>query len=203
MLDYINAILDFLKGKNPDELAKVSAFFLAPAVVFGLALLGFFGGSTTDLGRPIAIAELKTEITTKGIPETKRGIVVIAEPTASEYRIPLGTGASRIWSSLDEDTARANADRLVLSGGGLSGKTPFIGVNGPVTVVVDGDLGKDVQVLGGTEPSEDWRLTSRRSNSLVSSVLAACFFAFGVSLSLATGSPSLPREGNLRLPESV
>jgi hypothetical protein len=127
MLDYLNAILGFLKGKNKDEIAKISAYFLAPAVVLGVSILGFFGGGAADLGRPIAISELKTEITSNGIPEVKRGIVLIAEPTASEYRIPLGTGASRIWSSLDEEGARANADRLVLSGGGLNGKTPFIG----------------------------------------------------------------------------
>jgi hypothetical protein len=196
MLDYLKAILEFLKGKSKDEIAKISAYFLAPAVVLGLSLLGFFGGGANDLDRPIAISELKTEISGKGTPQAKRGIVIIAEPVSSEYRIPLGQGASKIWSSLDEDSAIANADRLVISGGGFNGKTPLIGVNGPVTVVVDGELGKDVQVLGGTEATEDWRLTSRRSGSLVSSVLAACFFAFGVSLSLATASPPGDRDKN-------
>jgi hypothetical protein len=196
MLDYLKAILDFLKGKSKDEIAKLSAYFLAPAVVLGLSFLGFFGGGANDLDRPIAIAELRTEITGKGNPEAKRGIVIIAEPVSSEYRIPLGPGASKIWSSLDAETAAANADRLVISGGGFNGKTPLIGVNGPVTMVVDGELGKDVQVLGGTEATEDWRLASRRSSSLVSSVLAACFFAFGVSLSLATASPPPDRDKN-------
>lgn len=100
----------------------------------------------------------------------------------SEYRIQLGPGASRIWSSLDEEAARANADRLVLDGDGLNGKTSFVGVNGPVTVVIDGSAGKDIQVPGGTERLEDWLLYSRRSGSLVSSVLLACVFAFGMSL---------------------
>src|ERR1051326_1075048 len=131
MLEYVNTILEFLKGKNKDEIAQISAHFLAPLVVLGVSILGFFGGGAADLDRPIAISELKTEITGKGSPEAKRGIVIIAEPAASEYRIPLGTGASRIWSSLDEEAVRANADRLVLSGGGLNGRTPFIGVNGP------------------------------------------------------------------------
>jgi hypothetical protein len=196
MLDYLKALFEFLKGRSKDEIAKISAYFLAPVVVLGLSILGFFGGGAIDLDRPIAISELRTEITGKGEPQSKRGIVLIAEPVSSEYRIQLGPGATKIWSSLDEETARANADRLVLNGGGLNGKTPFIGVSGPVTLVVDGDLGKDVQVLGGTEPAEDWRLASRRSSSLVSSVLAACFFAFGVSLALATGTPSVDRSKN-------
>jgi hypothetical protein len=186
MLEYLSVIFEYLKGKNKDEIARICAYFLAPVLVLGLSLLGFFGGGIAELDRPIAISELRTQITREGLSETKRGVVLIAEPTASEYRIPLGEGASRIWSSLDEEAARANADRLELRAGGLNGRTPFIGVDAPVTIVVDGDLGKEVQVLGGKEATDDWRLTARRSNSLVSSVLAACFFAFGVSLSLAT-----------------
>ncbi len=137
---------------------------------------------------------MKTEIIRNGDPAPKHGIVIISEPGSAEYRIPLGPNASRIWSSLDEEAARANGDRLVLNGGGLNGKSPFIGVNGPVAVVVDGDLGKEVQVLGGTETTDDWRLSSVRSRSLVSSVLGACFFAFGVSLTLATAKPVAHRD---------
>jgi hypothetical protein len=191
MLAHLREISDFLKGKSKDEIAKISAYFLAPLIVLGLSIVGFFGGGATDLDKPIAISELKTEIGGQGGTKIKRGIVIIAEPVASEYRIPLGPGASKIWSSLDEDAARANADRLVLQQGGLNGKSPLIGVSGPVTIVVDGDLGKHVQILGGVEATEDWRLSSRRSSSLDTSVLAACFFAFGVSLTLATATPSI------------
>lgn len=190
MIDYLKAIFEFLKGKSKDEIAKISAHFLAPVVVLGLSIIGFFGGGAADLDRPIAISELKTEIAGKSDPSAKRGIVIIVEPGSAEYRIPLGPSASKIWSSLDEETARANADHLVLSGGGFNGKSPLIGIDGPVAIVVDGDLGKEVQVLGGTEATDDWRLSSRRSSSLVSSVLGACFFAFGVSLTLATAKPA-------------
>lgn len=191
MLGYLKSLFEFLRGRSPDEIAKISAYFLAPLVVLGLSIVGFLGGDAADSDRPIAISELKTEITGRGELGAKRGIVVIAEPVSSEYRIQLGPGATRIWSSLDEEAARANSDRLVLAGGGLNGKTPLLGVSSPVTLVVDGDLGNDVQILGGTESVEDWRLSSRRASSLVSSVLAACFFAFGVSLTLATGAPSV------------
>jgi hypothetical protein len=194
MVDYLKAIFEYLKGKSKDEIAKITAHFLAPAIVLGLSVIGFFGGGAVDLDRPITISELKTEIVSNGDPAPKRGIVIISEPGASEYRIPLGPNASKIWSSLDEEAARANADRLLLKGGGLNGKSPFIGVNGPVAVVVDGDLGKEVQVLGGTEATDDWRLSSRRAGSLVSSVLGACFFAFGVSLTLATIKPASERD---------
>jgi hypothetical protein len=200
MIEYLKLIFDYLKGKNKDEIAKISAHFLAPAVVLGLSVIGFFGGGAADLDRPIAISELRTESISNGDPAPKRGIVIISEPGSADYRIPLGPNASRVWSSLDEEAARANADRLVLKGGGLNGKSPFIGVNGPIAVVVDGDLGKDVEVLGGTEATDDWRLSSRRSGSLVSSVLGACFFAFGVSITLATARPV--SEGNKRKPET-
>lgn len=189
----VKDIWDFLKGRSNVERATISAYVLAPGLLFGLTLSGAWrSGLAIDLERPITISELKTEVTGKGAPASKRGIVLIAEPESSEYRVQLGTGASKIWSSLDEEAARANADRLVLDGGGLNGKTPFIGVNEPVAIVVDGDLGKNIQVPGGTERLEDWRLYSRRSNSIVSSVMLACVFAFGMSM--AIGLPSA--EGN-------
>jgi hypothetical protein len=190
MFEYLKAIYEFLKDKNKDEIARLFAHLLAPMIILGLSIVGFFGGGAADLDRPIAISELKTETIGKGDPLPKRGIVIISEPGSAEYRIPLGPSASKVWSSLDEDAARANADHLMLSGGGITGKSPFIGVDGPVVVVVDGELGKEVQVLGGTEAADDWRLSSRRSNSLVSSILGACFFAFGVSLTLATAKPA-------------
>lgn len=186
MVEYLAKIFEFLKGKSKEEIARYCAHFFAPAFVFGISIFGFFGVAAVDLDRPIAISELKTEVAGNSDPTRKRGIVIIAEPGTSEYRIPLGAGASKVWSSLDEDAVRANADRLVLSAGSFSGKTPFMGVAEPVAVVVDGEVGKQVQVLGGTEATDDWKLSSRRSVSLVSSVLGACFFAFGVSVTLAT-----------------
>lgn len=189
----IKDIWDYLKGRNDAERARISAYILAPGLLLGLSISGVWGGGLAiDLGRPVVISELKTEITGKGDPTSKRGIVIIAEPVSSEYRIQLRTESSRIWSSLNEEEARANVDHLMLDGGGLKSKMPFIGVNGPVAVVVDGDIGKDIQVPGATERVEDWLLSSRRSGSIVSSVLLACVFAFGMSL--ATGLPSVGRD---------
>lgn len=189
MFDF-SAILDFLRGRSEVEIARISAYVLAPGLLLGFSLSGALGGGLTiDIERPFAISELKTEVIGRGDPSSKRGIVLIAEPVTSEYRIQLVPIAPKIWSSLDEEAARANADRLVLDRGGLNVKTPFVGVNGPVTVVVNGDVGKDILVPGGTERVEDWKLSSRRSGSIVSSVLLACVFAFGMSL--ATGLPAL------------
>lgn len=197
MLDVIEKILGLIKVRSKDEIAEFSAYLLVPFIILSWSFSGFFGGEAISLERPITISELKTEITGGGAPAPKRGVVLIAEPVSAEYRIPLGTGAFKIWSSLDEEAAHANADRLVLDGSGLKGRMPFLGVNGPVTLVVEGDLGKDIQVPGGTESVEDWRLASRRSSSLVSTVLAACFFAFGVSAAQATaGAPPVSSEKN-------
>ncbi len=188
MLD-IKDIWNYLKGRNDAERAKISAYILAPDLLLGLSVSGVLGGEIAiDLGRPVVISEIKTEFTGKDAPTSRRGILLIAEPVSSEYRIQLKTDSPRIWSSLNEEEARANVDHLALDGSGLKGKTPFIGVNEPVAVVVDGDVGKDVQIPGGTERVEDWLISSRRSSSIVSSVLLACVFAFGMSL--ATGLPS-------------
>jgi hypothetical protein len=194
MLGVYEKILEFLKARSKDELARISAFLLTPLLVLSWSVFGFFGGEAISLERAVTISELRTEIVKGGGPAPKRGVVLIAEPESSEYRIPLGPGASKIWSSLDEEAAHANVDRLVLDGGGLKGKTPLIGVSGPVTLVIEGELGQEIQVPGGTERAEDWRLASRRANSLVATVMASCFFAFGVSVALATGAS--PMGGN-------
>lgn len=186
-------IRDYLKGRSDAEKAKISAYILAPGLLLGLSISGVLGGELAiDLGRPIVISELKTETTAGGDPAPRRGIVLIAEPVSSEFRVQIKSNSPRIWSSLGEEEARANGDHIALDAGGLKGRTPFIGVNAPVAVVVEGEVGKDVQIPGSTERVEDWLISSRRSSSIVSSVLLACVFAFGMSL--ATGLPPVERD---------
>lgn len=188
----VSFLVELLKERSHHEIAKISAYLLAPGLVLVLTISGIHGRPLAlGLERPVTISELRTELAETGLPISKKGVALILEPVESEYRIQVGGGSSRIWSSLDEPTLRANANRLTMSQGGLNGKTPFLGVNGPVTVVIEGDLGKNIQVPGGVERVDDWRLPSRRSLSMLSSVLLACVFAFGMSL--ATGLPAARR----------
>jgi hypothetical protein len=145
-------------------------------------------GLGLDFAKPVAVSELMTEVNAQGQFTGKKGVALMLEPIESEYQIPL-SAASSMWISLDQDVVRANADRLILTERGFNGKSPLIGVNYPVTVVVQGELGKEILVPGGVERLADWRLQSRRAVSLVSSVLLACVFAFGMSL--ATGLPAI------------
>jgi hypothetical protein len=189
MLDLIKLAIEWLKKRSGDDMARIVAHLLAPAFVLGLTLLGSFG-EILSLGSPraITISELKTEISPRGDSKSKPGIAIIVEPITSEYRIPLIGGVSKMWSSLDEEEARANNDHLVLDAAGLNGRTPLVGVNEPVMVVLEGNIGREIQIPGGREKIDDWRLESRKSLSLVSGVLLSCVFAFGVSL--AKGFPS-------------
>ncbi len=185
----IQTVWNLLKGRTEIEMARISAYVLAPGLLVALSVSGVFGGgSGLDLERAFAISELKTEIVGAEGPTTKSGIILIAEPMDSEYRIQLGSAAPRVWSSLNEEQARANKGHLSLDSSGLNSKTPFIGVNEPVTIVLEGEVGKHVHVPGSTQALSDWRLSPRRSSSVVSSVLFACVFAFGISI--ASGIPS-------------
>lgn len=186
MLDDIKSIWESIRGLSPTRMAKLAAYFLAPGLILSAALSGVVGGwLSIDFEKPITISELKSEIPAGGEPTEKRGIVLIAEPASKDFRVQL-KHVSKIWSSLDSETARSNNDRLSLSGEELKVITPFVGVNEPVALVVDGELGKDIQVPGGTESVEDWRLSSRRSNSLVSGVLAVCFLMLGMAVPIGT-----------------
>ena len=190
----LSTVLDIVKARSPRDIARVSAYLLSPGLVLFLTISGVHGRPLAIwLERPAAIAELKTEVVGRNNPTPRNGVAVILEPLESEYRIPL-SATSTLWSSLDDAAARANRDRLVLDPTGLNAKTPLLGVNGPVTLVVGGELGTEIQVPGGTERVDDWRLPSRRSLSIVSSVLLACVFAFGMAL--VTGLPTA--RGNKR-----
>jgi hypothetical protein len=192
MLDF-KFILELLRGRNPAAIARISAFFLAPGLILGSVVSGVLGGSLgLDLERPITISQLRTEISANGIPVPKAGFALIVEPVPSEYRIQLQSAPSHLWSSLDEQAAEANRDRLTLDGSGVSGRGPLMGVSDPVTVVVEGRLGDKILLPGGAVKADNWLLPSRRSDSIVSSALLACAFAFGIAL--ATGFP--PADSN-------
>src|SRR5438270_2355768 len=139
MLDLLKRAWDFLTSRKPHEWAKLSAHLFALALVFAWGALGVTGSKfSIESERAATISELKTEIIGNAI-KPKRGIAVIIEPISSDFQIPI-KNASSIWSSLDESTVRANADRVALDNDGLKNITPFRGINSPVAIVVEGDL---------------------------------------------------------------
>jgi len=192
MLDF-KFILELLRDRNPAAIARISAYFLAPGLILGSVVSGVLGGGLgLDLERPITISQLRTEFSANGDPVPKPGLALIVEPVASEYRIQFQSATLHLWSSLDEQAAEANRDRLIVDGSGVSGKGPLLGVTDPVLVVVEGKLGDSILLPGGTVKADNWQLPSRRSDSIVSSALLACAFAFGIAL--ATGFP--PAQSN-------
>jgi|ERR1043166_1862100 hypothetical protein len=188
MLELIKTVHEYLRRLSSDDFAKFMAYCLAPFTVLMFVVSGPFGGLFgIETARPIAISELKTEQSLTGTLTPKPGFVLVIEPVASDFRIQLPTAPSHIWSSLDDSTARANKDRLTLDDRLIVSRAPFFGVGGPVTVVVPGQLGAEVQVPGGAEKTDDLTLRSRRSVSLMTGVLLVCVFALGMSS--VTGLP--------------
>ena len=187
----ITTIVEWLKGKNRATTARIVACFLAPGIVMAPVISGILGGSFgLDLDRPLTITPLRTEVSANGTATQKPGVALIVEPVPSEYRIQFRSAPSHLWSSLDEQAAKANQDRLTLDSTGVTGKAPFMGVSDPVTVVVDGQLGEKILFPGRTVSANNWELPSRRSDSVVFGALFSCVFAFGLSLG---GLPSSDR----------
>jgi len=178
------SIYEVLEGKNPIQRATFIAYVLAPAFILGVSVYGLFGASI-NFEKPIAIAELKVEIGQKGEYASRRGVVLIAEPSECEFGLPLA-GASKIWSSINQQTTPENLSRnhLGIDAGGLYGKAPFLGESGPVTLVVDGSLADQINVSGSQESLDDWRLISRQSSSVLSAAFAACLLTFGMTFAL-------------------
>lgn len=177
---------------TPTAKAKVIAYFYLPLLI--LALVAFYGGGLSGSEPGIAVAELKTEINGMGEQSSKRGLVVIAEATSSEYIIPLAPNGAKVWSSLDENSTRGNKERIRLNQQELKLITPFIGESSPVTLVVEGDLGKEINIPGEKVSVDKWGLSSRRSTSLVYGVLIICSLSLG--LGVAVGFPVKPEQHN-------
>lgn len=193
LLKFLEMAYDWLKGKKPASIARITAFLVVPGAIIISVGAGLFGDSLIwDFGRPLTISQLKTEIPSNGNPIPKPGTALIFEPASpEEYHVPLQSVPQHLWSSLDERAAYANRNHLKVEGKELTGAVPFVGVSEPVTVVVEGEVDKEIFVLGGKTKADDWQLPSRRSESLVAGVLLACAFAFGMSL--ARGFPSAER----------
>lgn len=194
-------INDWAKRLTITEKAKALSHILAPALLLGVAI---YSGGWVAIGfeRAIAISELRTEITDNSVASTQRGFVVIAEPEADHYKyvIPFSNGSSKIWNSLDEGLALDNAkgSSLLLIPSGLQITTPLVGVYEPMTLVIHGDLGQQIEIVGhGKQPIADWRVSSRRPLSLIAAVLLNCSLALGIGI--VTGFPSInPNENNAR-----
>jgi hypothetical protein len=172
---------------GPEWKAKAAAYFLVPGMIAGIYIT-YGGGLSIDFGKGMAISELKSEITQGGVASSKRGVLIIAEPVLLNSKIPLQHDSAKIWSSLDEQRAARNAagNHLGLNGPMLYFNTPFFEAESePVVMIVEGAMADHIEVHGKTESVQNWRLSSRRSTSIVSAVLLNCFMALGIGL--ATG----------------
>ena len=196
IIDYVESIIQRTRNLTPVWKAKAIAYFYLPLLI--LSLVAYYGGGlSTDSN--IAVSELRTELTGGAVPSSKRGLVVIADPTSltsSEYKIPLAPNGAKVWISLDEQAAGRNKEKVGIDQAELNIKTPFIGAtSGPVTLVVEGDLGKEIYAHGETVPVAKWGISSRRSASLLYGVLIICSLALG--LGVASGFPPVnPDEDN-------
>ena len=180
----IQEIADRTLNLSPLGKAKAVAYFYLPLMILGL--VAYYGGGLAS-DSSIAVAELRTELTGANEPSTKRGLVIIAEPNPNEYRIPLAPNGAKIWSSLDNKSANRNKEKLGLDQAELKVITPFSGESTPVTLVVEGELGKEMYLPGEKVSIDQWGMSSRRSASLVYGVLIICSLALGMGV--AVGFP--------------
>lgn len=184
--ELISLLLDFYAKYGEKFSSRLCAYVLAPMIVGGVALAQSDGGLLSgDEGRPFSIATLGTEITSSGQIHKTKGAAILIEPATASYRIPLLSNVSRILTSLNEEQATANKDRLRFDGVSLSTTSPLLDTTSAVTVVVNGAIASEIEMPGGSAKASEFAQEPQRASSYVSYVLLSCAFAFG--LSIATG----------------
>jgi len=187
MFDQFTLIHGWLRKQSYEARARTSAFLLAPFVVLVLGVAGSQQSvSLFDLSGPMTISELRTELSASGAGSERKGVAIILEPEPAEIRIAL-TGATTLWTSLNPDALRANRDRLVFDGDTVQSRTPLMGVSEPVALIIDGKVGDEIQIPGATVPSQHSQRPARRAASVISGVLLACMFAWGVAFAEGAG----------------
>lgn len=191
---FATTVIDFIRRRTADEVARLAAYVLAPScVLLGAASTVWSPGLAVDLSQPLVISSLRSRLDATGGVTASTGAAIIVEPVESEFRIPFAQGRGALWTSLDTELVRANAGRLTNSMGEVVLRPPFLGTSEPVAIVVEGDLAGRIDVPGGSQPIDLLKLQSRRSVSLVSSVLLCSALAFGMAI--AGGLP-FEREQN-------
>jgi hypothetical protein len=186
LLDMFKSIREVVKGLGPTARARAAAYLFAPGWVISATISGYFGGGfSIDNDRPVAISELRSELSSDGATKERIGTAFTIEPSDKDLRFRFDPPPGRLWSSLDESMARSNRDRLFVDGNDFRSRSPFSGVTGPVTVVVEGKMAKDVYVPGGAENIEKMLVRSRLSVSIVTGALLGCIFALGISSATA------------------
>ena len=185
MFDNIEKFVNFVRSRTQVQLGRATAYGFAPFAVFFVALSGVYSPTSgLDFGRPLTIITLNTEIQKDGTVKNLTGVAVIFEPSDAKYHIPIA-GASSIWTSLDSSRLQAGQGHLSLQPGGVRGEFPLYNVHEPVTVIVQGRPSPEVWVRGGKQHAKDFRPAPRRSVALVSNIVLACVFAFGMSFAKA------------------
>jgi hypothetical protein len=199
MLDLIEKVINFIRSRTRAQIVRMAAYGFVPGGVFFAAVSGVKSPTSgIDFGKPVTITTLSTEVQKDGTVKSLPGVVVTFEPVDAEYHIPIA-GASSMWTSLDSSRLRASQKHLVLQPEGVGGEFPLYDVYEPVTVVVQGRPSPEVWVRGGKERVEGFRPAPRRSLALVSNVVLACVFAFGLSVAkaLALDDDDEKRDGKL------
>jgi hypothetical protein len=184
--ELVSFLLDLLTKYGERFASRLCAYLLAPMVVGTIVWAQSGGGVLAgDESQPFSISPLRTEVTSDGHIHRSGGAAILIEPTTASYRIPLLSNAAQIWTSLNEEQAIANKDRLRFDGKSIGTTSPFLNVTDPVTVVVKGPIGPEIEMPGGSNKTSEFMQEAERASSFVSYVLLSCAFAFG--LSLATG----------------
>jgi hypothetical protein len=146
---------------------------------------------------PAFISELRTETQTAGGISAKPGFVFIADPDGgnSDYLVEMAHPPAKVWSSLNEEQAGDNVNKgVALIPSGLEIKYPLTKVHEPLAVVIEGELGSNVDVDSRSESVDEWKVSARRRLALIIPVLFNCFVALGIGL--VTGAPPIDLKQN-------
>ncbi len=182
---FIEWFVNLWRRLSPESAASATAHLVAPALVVVLAITGTSGHSPFDFTRPVSVAHLQSLVSANGVVVSQPGVAITIEPTSTELALGFRSQQSQVWTSLDSSEVQANRSHIGLESGMLTMTAPYIGVDGPVTVVVEGKSEDWLLFPGGAERLSDFAPASKRSLTLVYSVLMVCVFAFGMSIATA------------------
>lgn len=139
-LEYLTGLAQKLLEKSLAERCRVFASIMVPGAAMGCCLTFLLvNGPSFQSERSLALSPLRTAIRlgdAGATVEIRDGMALFATRTDREWFLPMEDGGSgELWTSLDEELMKANADRIQLSKDGIRLRLPLIGTNAPLVAV--------------------------------------------------------------------
>lgn len=185
---FANGMMALIKWLNGPDRWPLFARVVVPSIVLLFSISGgdIFSGRSR-IGETISAVKMQSATDSKGNTVANEATLLIVESDKKLYTVILSGGTKRIWASLSVHERLVHHQGLIIDTDqgemtNLSIKMPLPGKPLPLVILIEGDSVPNIWIDGNQKPIfPDYRLRSKRSESIVMWCFIASVFSLGVT----------------------